>query len=198
VKTGFTGSGEAVSLQTTGNRSVTCAAANAEGSYTGSKTEKDIVTLIGCTTKLGAETAGCRSNPAKEGELESNELTGEPGFFNLNGKKLVGLALKPAHGGGVMWSFTCGDASKKLVSETVEGSVIGRIGPVNGMVEEFKVAYTQTAAGKQAIQSFEGGEKDTLSTTFVEGLGPPKTEETSLKMKYVQTNEEKVEINTVA
>jgi hypothetical protein len=197
AKPGFTGLGEAISLQTAGKRTITCASANAEGSYTGAKTEKDILTFVGCQTKLGAESVQCRSNPAKEGELESNELTGELGFYNLNGKKLVGVDLKPTNG-GVMWTFTCGEASKKLVSETIEGSVIGRIGPVNGMVGEFKVVYTQSAAGKQAIQSFEGGGKDTLSTTLVEGLEPPKTEETSLKMKYVQTNEETLEINTVA
>ena len=197
AKPGFTAEGEAISLETTGKRKITCAVSHQEGSYTGAKTEKTKLTLVGCTTKLGTETANCRTSPSGEGEIESTELTGEIGFVTVQGKKAVALDLKPASG-KTFFAFTCGAPPGKTIAATVEGSVLGRATPLNSMVEEFKVAYTQTAPGKQALQSFEGGEKDTLSTTFVQGLEPPITEETSLKMKSVQSNEETAEIDTIA
>jgi hypothetical protein len=200
LKPGFTDVGEGISLETTGKRKVTCAGATQEGSYTGPKTEKTVLTLIGCTTKLGSETVQCRSNPAKEGELESTELVGEIGFVTLSGKKAVALDLKAASAAsGVIFAYTCGSPTGgKSVAEKVEGSVLGHATPINGMVEEFKFTYTQSAPGKQSIQSFEGGTKDVLSTTLVVGIEPPITEETSMKMKSVQTNAEKAEIATIA
>jgi hypothetical protein len=200
AKPKFSDVGEAISLETTGKRKVTCAGSTQEGSYTGPKTEKTVLTLIGCDTKIGAESVGCRSNPAKEGELESSELAGEIGFVTIMGKKAVALDLKPASAaGGAIFTFTCGHpGGPPAVAETVEGSVLGRVTPINGMAEELKVTYTQTGPGKQSIQSFEGGPTDTLSTKLVSGIEPPITEETSLKMKTVQTNEEKVEVATIA
>jgi hypothetical protein len=196
AKPGFTAVGELISLETTGKRKIACAGATQEGKYTGAKTESTTLTLIGCDAKVGAESLGCRSNPAKEGEIESSQLTGELGFITVQGKKAVALDLKASS--GPIFSFTCGKPPGKTFAETVEGSVIGRATPINGMVEEFKVAYTQSAHGKQGIQSFEGGAKDTLVASLVIGAEPPITEETALKMKSVQTNEEKAEIATIA
>jgi hypothetical protein len=196
-KAGFSGIGEEPALETVGGHKITCSAATEEGTYTGGKTESTKLVLIGCETKTsGGASVGCRSNPAKEGEIESNELEGELGFITFQGKKAVALDLKPKTGSTVA-TYTCG-TPPTLIAGTVEGSVLGRVTPINGAVEEIKVSYKTVGVGKQQIEAFEGGAKDVLTTKLVEGIELPKEEQTALRMKYVQTNEEPVEVATHA
>jgi hypothetical protein len=195
-KAGFTGIGEEPVVETVGGHRITCSAATEEGKYTGGKTESTTLTLIGCSTKSGGKEVGCHSNPAKEGEIESSELEGELGFITFQGRKAVALDLKPKSGSSFA-TYACG-TPPTLITGAIEGSVLGRVTPINGGVEEIKVSYKMVAAGKQQIESFEGGANDVLKTKLVEGIELPKEEQTGLRMKYVQTNEELVEVNTHA
>ena len=52
----------------------------------------------------------------------------------------------------------------------IEGSVIGKIKPVNKMTLETDLVFKVTKTGIQQPESFAGGPKDTLSTTFMKGL----------------------------
>jgi hypothetical protein len=167
-----------------------CAAATFNGEYTGAKTASVTVVFIGC---LDQETfKKCQTLPVKEGEIETPApLEGEIGFINVNGKTVVGLDLKRSP---ALTSFTCGEPGEPPeTTGTIEGSVIGRLWPLNAMRPEFKLVY-KAAAHKQVPESFEGGEKDTLSVKLVSGLTTT-TEEAGLKVKLVEIlNEEPMEI----
>jgi hypothetical protein len=171
------------------NLTISCSAGTFNGEYTGPKTASVTVDLIGCLDAAGKK---CQTNPLKEGEIEPpGPLEGEIGFVNINGVKSVGLDLKRSP---AIATFTCGEpAELPEVTGTIEGSVIGKIGPVNSMRSELKLTY-KTAGNKQIPEAFEGGEKDTLSFKLVSGLTTV-TEEAALKIKLVEiVNEEPMEI----
>lgn len=189
-KSGFTGSGENVLLETAGGLKITCAASQFVGKYATAKTETLKVSLIGCTEPVSK--TNCQSNPLEEGEIVSNEAEGELGYINNTGKiAVVGLDVK-AKGGGALWSFTCGKLPTLALTDTVEGSVIAPITPRTRMSEVFKLNYKQ-AHGKQAVQQFEGGAKDTLTSKVVKGVTVT-TEETGFNSTRDDTNEELMEV----
>jgi hypothetical protein len=186
----FAGTGTGTPVLETPKLKISCAASTFDGEYTGAKTASVTVDLIGCINP--ATLKKCQSNPAKEGEIETPApLEGEIGFINTGTKIGVGLDLKRSP---ALMTFTCGEVAElPEVSGTVEGSVIGRIAPVNVMRSEYKLIY-KTAGGKQVPESFEGGAKDTLSEKLVSGLTTT-TEEAAFKEKLVEIiNEEPLEI----
>jgi hypothetical protein len=178
---------EGVVLKTP-NLTISCSAGTFNGEYTGAKTASVTVDLIGCLSNAKK----CQSNPLKEGEIEPpGPLEGEIGFINVNGVKGVGLDLKRSP---AITSFTCGEPGElPETTGTIEGSVIGKLGPLNSMRPELKLTY-KTAGNNQIPEAFEGGEKDTLSVKLVSGLTTI-TEEATLKIKLVEiVNEEPIEI----
>jgi hypothetical protein len=62
------------------------------------------------------------------------------------------------------------------------------------MVEEFTTTYSGRA-GKQHYTAFEGGEKDTLTTTFSTGI-ESHTEATAMKGIVIDVDEENLEIKS--
>lgn len=169
---------------------IICSAGTFNGEYTGAKTASVTVDLIGCTN--AASKKKCQSNPAKEGEIETPApLEGELGFIKSTIPRQVGLDLKRSPS---LVAFTCGEPFElPEATGTVEGSVIGRVVPVNSMREELKLKY-KTAGGKQVPEQFEGGPKDTLTVKLVSGLTTT-TEEAALNAKLVEVlNEEAMEI----
>jgi hypothetical protein len=186
----FSGTGEGTALETEGNkRRIECGGSTFNGEYTGPKTEKVTVDLIGCTETKSK--LPCESNPANEGEIETPQpLEGELGFIKTGTSPVVGLDLKHEP---VLVAFECaklGELSK--LHGTIEGSVIAPIKRINIMVSEFTMAYKSTA-GKQAVQSFEGKPKDTLTTKFLVETTPV-TEVTALKGLVTEENVEPLEI----
>jgi hypothetical protein len=184
----FEGTGELTTLETVGKVKVECAGSTFNGEYTGAKTETVTITLINC---VDSTKRFCQSNPAKEGEIETPlALEGELGFIAGGERPMVGLDLK--HSPDIV-TFECGKLPETVLDGVVEGSVISRIRPIEKMTAEFKQTYTESR-GKQIPQQFEGGAKDTLSTTLISGLTKT-TEESGLKNKLVtEENEEPLEI----
>jgi hypothetical protein len=169
---------------------ISCSVATYNGEYTGAKTASVTVDLIGC---LNAEThKKCQSNPVKEGEIEPpSPLEGELGLINIGGIQHVGLDLKRSP---AIVVFTCGEPLEAPeVTGTLEGSVIGQINPVNTMREEFRLKYRAEGL-TQVPESFEGGEKDTLTAKLVSGVTTTEVPAV-LKDKLVEVlNEEPLEI----
>jgi hypothetical protein len=189
-KPGFSGLGESVTLETVGGLKVTCAASQFAGKYATAKTETlTAVSLIGCTEPV--EKTNCQSTPTNEGEIVSGEAEGELGYIKNGTFPLVGLDLK-AKGGGALWTFTCGKFPTIALADAVEGSAIGTIFPRSKMSEVFKGTFKQ-AHGKQAVQQFEGGAKDTLTSKVLKGTTAT-TEETGFASTREDTNEELMEV----
>ncbi len=190
-KPGFSGLGEGTTLETVGGVKVTCASSQFNGKYATAKTETLTVSLVGCIDSATKENCQSSPVPASEGEIVSNEAEGELGFIKNGKLPVVGLDLK-AKGGGALFTFECGKLPTIAFTDTIEGSVIMPIVPRSKMTESFKGAYKQ-AHGVQAIQSFEGAPKDTLTSKIVKGI-TVSTEETGFASTREDTNEEPMEV----
>ena len=178
-------------VETPGKLVIKCAAATFEGSYTGPKTEKLTLSLIGCILSSSPSQPKCQSSPAKEAEIETN-LEGEIGFIKGGSKPIVGLDLKPQAPSTVFPTFQCGKLPETGPSGTIEGSVIAPVKPLNGMVEAFKIPY-KVVAGKQAVEHFEGGPNDTLTVKLLSGL-EAKTEPIGFRSLVIDENAEPTEL----
>jgi hypothetical protein len=193
-KSGFSGIGEGTLLETAAGTKVSCAQSQFNGKYATAKTETLTVSLIGCIDPVSKENCQSSPVPASEGEIVSSEAEGEVGFIrNVPGlAPIIGLDIKPKS--GALFTFECGKLPTVVFGETVEGSVIGTILPRSKMAEVFKGAYKQ-AHGKQAVQQFEGGAKDTLTAKVVKGVSVT-TEETGFNSTREDTNEELMEMKS--
>jgi hypothetical protein len=153
-------------LETVGRQTVVnCASGVATGEYTGQKTANVALALAGCVRTAAVTQQKCQTNPAKEGEIETQPIEGEFGYIRGGSKPKVGLDLKPS----TPISFTCGALPEVPSVVTVEGSAIGAWAPANSMRATFNATYT-AQGGKQVPEKFESGLKDTLSLTRVTGV----------------------------
>jgi hypothetical protein len=175
-------------LTTTGAGEVmTCTGQTGHGEYTGARSVGGVgMTFTGCHR---GELGKCQSPLAAEGEVATTTLQGELGVVTTSPegptKNKIGLDLKPASGETVA-EFSCAG-----VPALVTGSVIVEI-KANSMLSKVTLKYVG-AKGVQKPSRFEGGEQDVLHTT----LGEASPEGSVLTLATVQTNEEKVEINSV-
>jgi len=190
AKNKFSGVTPAVKLETVGGKTnIKCLASTNHGEYTGSKTETVSFTFTGCETGPKAKVVSCQSSGAAAGEIRSAALEGGIDFIKENEegvKPEVGLDLKA--GSGSLLSFECGGAAM-----SVSGSVIAPITAVDHMTTSFKVIAKQ-AGGKQSVEAFEEGSKDTLS--FAPSGGGE--EAGGLTAADTATNEEPLEIKAEA
>jgi hypothetical protein len=160
----FEGAIAKTTLETVGPGTIVrCTSGVATGEYTGQKTANVALSLAGCT-HTAVTVQNCQTNPAKEGEIETQPIEGEFGYIKAGTKPKVGLDLKPS----TPISFTCGALPELPSAITVEGSVIGAWGPANTMRSTFKATYT-AMAGKQVPEKFESGLTDVLSLTRLTG-----------------------------
>jgi hypothetical protein len=162
---GWTGFGEAVTLETVGHTRVTCAESVTYGEYTGAKTETIKLALFEC--EIPALHKPCQNVGGEfAGVIEAESLEGEIGFISDGTKPSVGLDLK--HSPYIL-SFDCGTSPEIAAVGLVEGSAIGALTRTNHMTKEFVLKF-KALGGKQVPESFEGGEKDTLTTTLLVGI----------------------------
>jgi hypothetical protein len=188
--TKFETQGEQVALATPGV-TIICGAMAGEGEYTGPKTITEKGSFIGCHSP----TQKCQNNPFKEGEIEY-EGEGELGYITFGEKPIVGLDLKPKSPSTSLMNFECGlPPETNITTYTVEGSVIAPIKPNNKMTLEFKLPYKESG-GIQAVESFEGGAKDTLTAKLVSGI-ETKEEPFGIRQNEVQENGEPVEMKAL-
>jgi hypothetical protein len=186
-------------FKTAAGAEVTCDFGEGEGEYTSGKAVSLPKLIFQNCSLAGAKTvyeSFCQNIGGFRGEVTMNELTGELGYIEHNGKTKVGLDIKPKIGKALVL-FECGGASElterglgtgKLLE--VEGSVIGRIKTINKPVEENIVTFT-VKRGVQTPEEFEGGVKDTLVTLE----GTTKTAQPTTFSGYAEeTNEEPIEV----
>jgi hypothetical protein len=180
----FSGSGNESTLTTVGHPTISCIDGNITGNYTGPKTATVQIEFQGCTTPTGAQCQSV-SNPNNKSEITTFPLEAELGFIKneiREGKFFVsvGLDLKPQPPLTSLATYECTGSAEMA---NVEGSVIGKVGPINKMAATMNLAYLATKAGVQRVQQFEGGPIDTLSTTFFEGLETKGSGASSLNIK---------------
>jgi len=191
----FTGSGLETTLATTGHPTIKCLAANLSGEWTGPKTATVTIEFQACINSLGQQ---CQTvaNPENKSELKTFPLDAELGFIRnevVEGKLIfvVGLDLKAQSPSTSMMLYECGSITE---TASLEGSVIGRVLPLNRMTTVQKLRYYATRSGEQVPEKFQEGLQDTLSTTFKTGLEST-TAPSTLNIKEEKgTNSQLVEI----
>ena len=161
-----------------------CASSTDTGEVTPPNKEAKIVIKF---IKCKREGRPCTTAGAKKEELVSKPLKGELGWISKVNKE-VGLDLQP-EAGTVLLEADCEGFNVK-----VEGSVIGRITPVDVFTHLFTITFV-TKNEKQEPESFQGGPPDTL-TVRVGTSGPfPATLEmvetqTFASALYIETDTE--------
>jgi len=189
VKTGFSNTikeGTVAELETVGGFLVTCTGETASGKYTGNKTVGSVVvTFTGCSS-FGVS---CKSEGAATGTVVTYPLEGVLGVEELGAEaslNKIGEALFPVGHSGPIGELKC--ASLPI---TIAGSIIS---PVVANAMKLTVAVKSKAVkGKQRPENFVGEPPEVLMTTIESGT-PEQGGET---LAVTQTNEEKVEINSV-
>ena len=168
-----------VIVQTASGAKVTCGASELDGEWNGRPTEPFDTheppaavsfALHGCgNTSSGAS---CQTSEAAPGDITSLQpLVGELGFITVlsEGPIKVGLDLQPAESS--LLSFTCGGPPEAGgESWTLEGSVIGRVKPLDTMTSTYKLIFEARGA-EQMPASFHEQPADTLTATRVSGSG---------------------------
>jgi hypothetical protein len=163
----FKASSKAMALETIGKFRVTCIAGRSKGEVTGQATAVLTITFTGCTSGEGPSGGSCQN--ASSGEIVTEPLFGTLGYLNRK-HTAVGLDLSnPTTGpsGGGLMRFVCGEDT----SVDVGGSVIGRVTPINTVVEtgaHMKLNFAQKE-GRQAIKKLVGGTRDVPMTQVLFG-----------------------------
>ena len=158
------------------------------GEYVGNKAIANVtMAFTGC--HLG-ELGSCQSSAAAEGEVVTATLDGELGVIkkSLEGpiKNTIGTDLRPVSC-EVLATFVCAGSPV-----SVTGSVIGEV-KRDAMLSKAPIKFVQTK-GVQNPRRFEGGVEEVLLTK----LGGGSSEHSGLSFTVNQTDEEKVEVNSVA
>jgi hypothetical protein len=176
-----------VEIETVGKANVSCGSSELTGQWTGGKTASVNLRFQGCVNVNTAKS--CQSNPAQKSQITTSQtvegeeiptpIEGELGFIKNVKSPWVGLDLKPKEGSSNVLSFSCGGAvgppPEPPENWTIEGSVIGRIRPLEVMGTAMKMNYT-AVKGIQSPEKFDEGVKDTLLAKRLLVV-PPETKE---------------------
>ena len=187
VKNKFTTKGGLATLETRNGTTVNCETETSGGEYTSPKTVGGVVVKFN-----GCQSGGfkCKTVGTAEGELVTKTLEGVIGIekkgATLKANKIA-FDLFPAGKTGLFIEFGCGPLSVK-----VQGSVLVPLKPTNKMESSLILKYTGTK-GKQKPEKFEGQPVDVLESSLHE----LPFEQACQRITTVQTNEEKLELNTV-
>jgi len=175
-------------LEVKGGEKIYCNGQTGSGEYATTKSLGNVaLTLTGCFK--GVESDPCE-NTATNGEIVAGKLVAGLGILKESTeptKVKVGLQFRPASGETIA-EFSCGSTTV-----TVNGSVVFE-GKANAMESKVTLKAAQ-AKGVQKWTHFVGGatNEDTLAVK----LGAGSFTQAGLKLNSVQTNEEKVEANTL-
>jgi hypothetical protein len=175
-----------VTLETVAGTKVVCSGETSTGEYTGDKSIGNVVvTFTGCS---GFETA-CESEGAAPGTVVTHVLEGvlgveTPGAEPSEDK--IGEDLYPNGHTGAIAQFTCAE-----VPLTISGAAIARV--VENSMSLADTVKLKANMGHQQPERFFEEPPEVLMFTF-NGGEPEQAGET---LVTTQTNEEKVEINSV-
>jgi hypothetical protein len=187
IKKNFTGLGGIGTLETTHGVKVTCQTEASHGEYTSPKTVGNIAVVF-----KGCESTGfkCESTGAAEGEIATNPLSGTLVWEKFGTKVAIDLVPQSTE---LFVEFTCGPANA-----TVKGSVLTNI-PANKKqtkVEEKFVAKK----GKQKPEFYYTSATEKTKDVLLSKIGGPgaEIEQSGQTITNVQTDEEALEVNTIA
>jgi hypothetical protein len=151
----FTASSGLSKLSTEGLPEIECKTSTASGSLTSATKGEVTVTFHECATE------GKKCGNVSPGNIQTKLLETTVGWIN-KGTGAAGVDFIGKVGGqagkGAEAEFEC-----EGLSVAVKGSAIGKSTPTNTMATEGKVTLVGSN-GKQEIEKFEGGLKDTLIT----------------------------------
>jgi hypothetical protein len=169
-------------LQTVKGNSITCTGATTSGHFSGPATVV-YTTLIftGCHTPAGVP---CEVPNNPQGEIQIRGLQGRLGVIKKEAepvKNKVGLRVYYFDSGSACGSQTVG----------LKGTVVFPV-KTNAMLLTETQKYTQSK-GKQKPTGFEGEGPSLLEMSFA----PAPYEPAGLGLTLIQTNEEKMEVNSV-
>ena len=164
-----------------------CRSESNDGEYTGPKTVGGVViTFTGCEI----EGTPCTSPGEEQGHVVTNTLEGVLGMEQRSTleptKNKIALDLFPVGKVGPFMEFSCGSTTA-----VVRGAVLGRE-KTNTMLSVMKAPNFLTDHGRQRPERFEGLPREVLGCSL-DGA----TAQCGLQLSMVQTNEEKMEINSV-
>jgi hypothetical protein len=172
-------------LETIGKSQMVCSGASSGGEFTGNKSFSAVtVTFTGCSAFEGA----CTSAGAPTGTVVTQPLEGTLGVEEVGAapvENAIAEDLFPPGRSGPIAEFSCSG-----IAITVTGSLIAPV-PSNLMKLIVPIKF-KAAKGRQRQESFAGEPPDVL---FTSALGV--SEQSGEAMTVKQTNEEKVEINSV-
>jgi hypothetical protein len=174
-------------LETVGKTQMLCEGASASGEYTGNKAIGKVVVTF---TKCSAFEASCASSGSAAGTIVTRTLEGTLGVEELGAapaENVIAEDLYPVGRSGAVAEFTCSGLPVKIT-----GSLIAPV-PSNSMKLTSPIKF-KAAKGKQKPESFVGEPSDVLFTK-VGAEGP--LEQAGETMTVNQTNEEKIEVNSV-
>ncbi len=173
-------------LETVGKTQIVCEGEGSTGEYTGNKTVGKVVSTFTKCSAFGhaCTTAGSAAGTIVTGPLEGVIGVEEAGAEPISNK--IGQDLFPIGHTGAIAEFVCSG-----VPLSITGSIISPVTP-NAMKLTTQVK-TKEIKGKQKPEAFVGETPDPLMANFSEG--PP--EQAGETLTTVQTNEEKVEVNSV-
>ncbi len=176
VKNKFTSREGATELESASGQKIRCAGGSDAGEYVGTAEVLETITFTGC------EGSGvkCKQGVQPEGTVETALLRSVGGLIKQPAD--IGVSLESASG-GVFAEFMCSG-----VRIAINGSVIAPITPISRMTTIFTEKF-DAAGSKQEPESFEGGPREVLETSF----GNP-FEDSVLRSTETITNEEKLEI----
>ncbi len=187
VKNKFTGTGGAATLETVHGVKVTCTKETSDGEFTTPKTVGNVdVTFTGCES-LGEK---CKTTGAAAGEIVVNPLAGALVWEKV--KKDVAIDLKP-QSGELFVEFNC-----VLALAAVKGSVLTKL-PVNRSETTLEEKFT-ASKGKQKPEYYYTPSKEKIKDVLYSKIGGEgvEYEQSGQTVTNIQTDEEALEVNTVA
>ncbi len=178
--------GSVATLETVGKGTVTCEGETSTGEITGNKTVGKVkATYTGCSG-FGLS---CHTTGSAEGTIVMNTLEGVLGVEELAAEPVnykIGEKLYPAGHTGPIAKFSCG-----TFPVTLTGAMISPL--VANAMKVTETNKTKQIKGKQKPENFVGESPEGLMTQLAEGT----PEQSGEAITTIQTNAEKLEINSV-
>ncbi len=187
IKKKFTGTGGVGTLETIHAVKVTCKTETSDGEFTSPKAVGNIAVVF-----TGCESVGftCETSGSAEGEIATNPLAGTL-VWEKFGKKIA-IDLVPQTG-ELFVEFACGPSPVK-----VKGSVLTNI-PANKSDLKLEEKFS-AKKGKQKPEYYYTSKTEKTKDVLISKIGGPgeEYEQSGQTITNIQTDEEALEVNTVA